>query len=170
VAGELKIPGFSSYLHPVGEDLLIGLGRDVNPDTNRDAGLQVSLFDVSNASDPKRLATLKLSDQWESSEAEHDHHAFSYFPEQAILAIPVTHFGGVIASDGTFSPPQQTLVVVKLNAAAGTLERLAEVTPPGQVRRTLRIGDVLYAVGSTHIQARDLEEPETVLDTLKTGE
>jgi uncharacterized secreted protein with C-terminal beta-propeller domain len=157
VAGELKIPGFSTYLHPVNDDLLIGFGRDVDEETGRDKGIQVSLFDVSDPSSPKRVATRSLSESGEHSEAAWDHHAFSYFPEQRILAVPVTHGDG-----------DQMLAVLKLNLSAGSFELLGEVQPPGAVRRSLRIGDVLYAVTDTHLQARDLDQPGTVLGTLKT--
>jgi uncharacterized secreted protein with C-terminal beta-propeller domain len=143
----------------VNDDLLIGFGRDVDEDTGADKGIQVSLFDVSDPSSPKRLATRSLSEAWQHSEAEWDHHAFSYFPEERILAVPVTHGGG-----------DQMLAVLKLDIPGGRFELLGEVEPPGGVRRSLRIGDVLYAVSPTHLQARDLDEPGTVLGTLKTAE
>ena len=47
VLGELKIPGYSAYLHPIGEDLLLGIGQDANED-GRPLGTQLSLFDVSD--------------------------------------------------------------------------------------------------------------------------
>src|SRR3954464_12757035 len=80
VAGQLTIPGFSSYLQPVSNDLLLGLGRDVDANTKPDKGLQLSLFDVSDAAHPKRLALTPIATSWSTSEAEGDPHAFSYFP------------------------------------------------------------------------------------------
>ena len=59
VLGELKIPGFSSYLHPVGADLLLGVGQDASLE-GRVEGLQVSLFDVSDPTDPIRVAQVRL--------------------------------------------------------------------------------------------------------------
>jgi uncharacterized secreted protein with C-terminal beta-propeller domain len=166
VAGELKIPGFSSYLQPVGDDLLLGLGRDVDADTNRDNGLQLSLFDVSDAAHPKRLAVTRLATSWSSSEAEAEPHAFSYFAEAGLLAIPVQS-----VSDDASGAMHQSLVVVKVDPAKGAaaLEKVAETDPPGGVRRTLRIGQVLYAVGPDNVQASDLNQPGDVLGTLGTG-
>ena len=91
VAGQLDLPGYSSYLQPIGNDLLLGLGRDVDADTGQDHGLQVSLFDVSNPAAPQRLAKFSPGEAWSYSEAEYDHHAFSYFSDQQILALPVDH-------------------------------------------------------------------------------
>jgi uncharacterized secreted protein with C-terminal beta-propeller domain len=62
VAGELKIPGFSTYLHPAGGGLLIGFGRDVDEDTQRDAGLKISLFDATNPNAPRQADSMTLAD------------------------------------------------------------------------------------------------------------
>lgn len=80
VLGELKIPGFSNYLHPVGPDRLLGVGQEEN-------GLQLSLFDVSNPTRPQRIAKLAPFGKWQSSGslAQHDHRAFTYHQDQAYL-------------------------------------------------------------------------------------
>ena len=76
VLGELKIPGFSQYLHMVGEGLVLGIGRDVQVTYTRDAngtervvgtrdvGIKASLFDVSNPFDPKEIDVLALGEGW----------------------------------------------------------------------------------------------------------
>jgi hypothetical protein len=56
VRGELKIPGFSEYLHPIGDDLLLGLGTDADRDGMTRGG-QAAVFDVSDLARPKRVAT-----------------------------------------------------------------------------------------------------------------
>ena len=83
--GELKIPGYSAYLHPVGEDLLLGVGQDATEE-GRPTGTQLSLFDVSNLRSPTRLHTEHLGLGW--SEAESDHHAFLYWPRTGLVVIP----------------------------------------------------------------------------------
>ncbi len=85
VLGELKIPGYSAYLHPIGEDLLLGVGQDTN-EQGRPTGTQISLFDVSNLRKPTRLHTASLGLGW--SEAESDHHAFLYWPRTRLVVIP----------------------------------------------------------------------------------
>jgi uncharacterized secreted protein with C-terminal beta-propeller domain len=85
ILGELKIPGYSAYLHPVGDDLLLGVGQDVS-DEGRPLGTQLSLFDVSNLSRPARLHKASLGLGW--SEAESDHHAFLFWPRTGLVVIP----------------------------------------------------------------------------------
>lgn len=58
--GELKIPGFSAYLHPIGEERLLGLGQDADERTGRTRGAQASLFDLSDLTDPRRTAVTDL--------------------------------------------------------------------------------------------------------------
>jgi uncharacterized secreted protein with C-terminal beta-propeller domain len=85
VLGELKIPGYSAYLHPIGEDLLLGVGQDATEE-GRPTGTQLSVFDVSNLRKPTRLYTEHLGQGW--SEAEHDHHAFLFWPRTGLVMIP----------------------------------------------------------------------------------
>ena len=85
VLGELKIPGYSAYLHPIGDDLLVGVGQDATGE-GRTTGTQVSVFDVSNLRRPARLHTERLGPGW--SEAESDHRAFLYWPRTGLMVIP----------------------------------------------------------------------------------
>ena len=85
VLGELKIPGYSAYLHPIGEDLLLGIGQDANEE-GRSLGTQLSLFDVSDLRRPTRLHREALGRGW--SEAESDHHAFLFWPRTGLVVIP----------------------------------------------------------------------------------
>jgi uncharacterized secreted protein with C-terminal beta-propeller domain len=89
VVGELKIPGFSSYLHPIGDGLMIGIGQSAT-EQGRIQGTQVSLFDVSDLADPRRLQQWMPSQgSYASSQAEHDHHAFLWWAPEKLLVIPL---------------------------------------------------------------------------------
>jgi hypothetical protein len=85
VMGEVKIPGYSAYLHPLGDGLLLGIGQDVN-EQGRPAGTQLSLFDVSDLARPTRLQRASLGLGW--SEAESDHHAFLFWPKTGLVVVP----------------------------------------------------------------------------------
>ena len=85
-AGELKIPGYSAYLHPVGDGLLLGVGQDAT-DEGRTTGTQLSLFDVSDPTDPQRISTLPIGGY---SEVEWDHKAFLYWPADGTIVLPVS--------------------------------------------------------------------------------
>ena len=89
VASELKIPGFSTYLHPIGDGLLIGVGQDAD-DTGRTRGTKVSLFDVSDPADPTELDVIVFPNA--HSEAEWDHRAFLYWAPEEMVAIPLTRY------------------------------------------------------------------------------
>ncbi|HKP91314.1 MAG TPA: beta-propeller domain-containing protein, partial [Thermoleophilaceae bacterium] len=92
VAGELEVPGYSAYLHPVGEDLLLGVGQDAGDD-GRTTGAQLSLFDVSDPSDPRRLAKRHLG-EGASSAVEYDHHGFLWWTPAKLAVLPLTLYDG----------------------------------------------------------------------------
>lgn len=85
--GELKIPGFSRYLHPYDENTIIGIGRDAT-ELGRQQGLKISLFDVSDVSNPEEVAQWISDEQHAQSEAEWQHHAFLFDREKELLVIP----------------------------------------------------------------------------------
>ncbi|GAA5168469.1 beta-propeller domain-containing protein [Ornithinimicrobium tianjinense] len=86
VAGELKIPGYSAYLHPVGDGWLLGVGQDADPKTGQTKGLQASLFDVRDLSAPRQVTVLT----WENaySMVENDHRAFTLWPATDQVLLP----------------------------------------------------------------------------------
>ena len=86
VVGELKIPGYSAYLHPIGDGMLLGVGR--GPDEEgRPWGTQVSIFDVSDLADPRRTHLFTLPGHF--SDVEFDHRAFLFWPPTGMVALPV---------------------------------------------------------------------------------
>ena len=99
--GELKITGFSSYLHPVGDNLLLGIGQEADQD-GRIEGLQISLFDTSDPTNPRRTSQLLLADvldlggadsldnTWSSSPAERDHRAFLFYENSAFIPYQIS--------------------------------------------------------------------------------
>lgn len=93
--GELKVPGFSAYMQPLSDNIIAGIGYDaVDANSTGDfawyQGIQVSLFDVTQPQQMKRLDAKILGDRGSYSEATSNSHAFFYDPEQKILGIPVT--------------------------------------------------------------------------------
>jgi len=96
VTGELKIPGFSNYLHPVGDNYLLGVGVDTREVYTKDengkeivtgfetGGLKVSLFDVSDPYNPREVDVLVIGKQGSYSEAQYNHRAFTWWPEKNV--------------------------------------------------------------------------------------
>ena len=118
VVGELKIPGFSSYLHPIGDGRLLGIGQDATDDGGV-LGTQVSLFDVSDPASPVRLQTWSVPDA--SSMAEGDHHAFLWWAPDDLLVIPLSTYGDVLL-EGGFLPAFDGAVALDV-ADGGITER-----------------------------------------------
>jgi uncharacterized secreted protein with C-terminal beta-propeller domain len=96
VLGELKIPGFSTYIHRLDKTHLLSIGFDANDhgDFAYFDGVLLQLFDVTNPTEPKLLHRKKLGARGSSSAATSDHHAFNYLPEKGLLAIPLTECAG----------------------------------------------------------------------------
>jgi len=89
--GELKIPGFSTYIHPVGDTHLLTLGEHRDETGGwQGRALKLSLFDVRDLANPKEAFTQIVGSQSSYSEALHEHKAFNYFPAKGLLAIPFT--------------------------------------------------------------------------------
>lgn len=85
VIGELKIPGFSAYLHPLGDALVLGLGQDATRD-GRTIGAQAAVFDLRDLTDPRRLDTAGFGRDTEFL-ASWDPRALTYLPEtRTVLA------------------------------------------------------------------------------------
>ncbi|MDJ0751068.1 MAG: beta-propeller domain-containing protein [Woeseiaceae bacterium] len=72
IAGELEVTGFSDFLHPVTDDLLLGLGRSA------EGGIKIELFDVSNIAQPLSRGSAVIGGRASHSEANYDRHAFTY--------------------------------------------------------------------------------------------
>jgi hypothetical protein len=89
VAGELQMPGYSAYLHPVGDGLLLGVGADADADGRR-TGLQLSLFDVSDPAAPTRLSHVSLPGGY--SDVEYDHLGFLWWPATERAVLPVGQY------------------------------------------------------------------------------
>ena len=62
VIGELKVTGFSEYLHFYGENKLLGIGQETDPDTGELRGIKLSMFDISNPADVKEVDKIVLKD------------------------------------------------------------------------------------------------------------
>lgn len=121
--GELKIPGYSSYLHPMSGDRMLGIGQE-------DWKVKISLFDVQNPEQPAELDKYILEDSW--SDVLNTHHAFLLDEAHEIFFLPGSNSGYIFSYEGN------------------TLE-LVKVVSDIQANRAIYIGDNLYIVGDNKI-------------------
>ena len=94
VQGELKIPGFSNYLHPISDDLVIGVGQDATDD-GRTTGTKVSLFDVSDPANPLEIDVWTLPEGF--SDAQFDHRAFLWWGPTNTAVLPLQSYADQFA-------------------------------------------------------------------------
>ena len=90
VLGQLKVTGFSNYLHPYDENHVIGIGKEAS-EQGRAQGLKIALFDVSDVANPIEKAKYEVKQQWSDSNALYDHKAFLFDKERELLVLPVTY-------------------------------------------------------------------------------
>lgn len=91
VKGELKIPGYSSYLHPIDTHLVLGIGRE--------SQVKLSLFDVTDPVNPKEVSRYDLTGEY-YSEALGNHHAFLQDPKYKIFFLPGSRGGYIFSYEG----------------------------------------------------------------------
>lgn len=156
VLGELKVPGFSSYLHPIGDGLLLGVGSE-----NWTA--KVSVFDVSNEHQPAEVDTAFLGEGlvpdgfivYSHSVAEWDHKAFMYDPARRMLVLPLSVTAWSYSDEGDYYTDYEFVrwdgFCVLGITEDGHLERLGMIAHPDYAKRALHIGDRLYTISESTV-------------------
>jgi uncharacterized secreted protein with C-terminal beta-propeller domain len=142
--------------------MLLGIGQDANDD-GRVKGTQVSLFDVSDPANPKKIDQYTLS-EGSNSEIEYDHHAFLYWGETGLAMVPVTKWWWSDDSQSVF------MGAVGLEVSNGELDEVRRINHPGgdqedwdwraQITRSVVIGDFVYTVSSKGIMKSELDSLE----------
>ncbi len=151
VVGELKITGYSAYLHPVADGLLLGIGQEATPEGRR-TGAQASLFDVSNPATPVRLAQRLLGNGTAAS--DFDPHAFLWWGKRELAIVPVNGWNERYQ-------PQNAAVGLKTGRADGLAEAGRITHGPewdqGQIVRSLVVDDRVLTISAFGIAAHRLD-------------
>jgi uncharacterized secreted protein with C-terminal beta-propeller domain len=150
VTGELKITGYSAYLHPGSEGRLIGIGQEAS-EQGRTLGTQVSLFDVSDPAAPRRLSQFFQKDS--GSGAEWDPHAFLYWPKTGLSVIPLNKMdesGALVLRIGDAEVKELGMIKHPKQRQEGGYSY-----EPG-IQRSMVIGDSLWTVSYEGVQVNDL--------------
>ncbi len=167
ILGELKIPGFSNYLHPYDEEHIIGVGRDTKEIGNgrvQQLGIKIALFNVADVSNPKVADDIIIGSSSTHSEALHNHKAFFFDGKRNVLSIPVS--GDIESLDGISS---SKLIAPDYNRWSGfyvfSLDKSDGINLKGTVThsddssyygmgssRTFYIDDVLYTASDEYLK------------------
>lgn len=186
VLGELKIPGYSTYLHMLDENTLIGIGQDSAGDVDEGgfmaaipAGLKIGLFDISDPTNPREIDTYIIGDRGTYSDALYDHKAFLLDVEKGLLVLPVnvqarvpsqqndefwypttTTFSGAYVFRVTTEGIELENTITHLNASEQSKMENADdyYYPPyeAQIQRSLYLGNTLYTLSQRALQANDM--------------
>lgn len=151
ILGILKIPGYSDYLHPLGDNYIIGVGKEGN-------NIKLSLFDVSNVSDPKEVAKYMLNYTYSDSEALRDHKAFLFDEQRGLLVLPVSWSSG---RDWTYSQGAYAFNLTVDNGFVlkGVINHQVDTNTSSwdyAVSRSLYIGNTLYTLSSEKLVMNDI--------------
>ena len=187
VLGELKIPGFSDYLHPYDQDHIIGVGKETSSNEwggTSIKGVKIALFDVSDVKNPKEIDKVEIGDQGTDSEALRDHKAFLFDKEKNILVIPVREVKEDRFYDklvgyyrqrvwhGAYvfglTPEDGFKLKGKISHYEGDEgEKWYWWQSPSSVRRSLYMDDVLYTISAKYIKMNDLEDIEEEINEVE---
>jgi inhibitor of cysteine peptidase len=185
VLGELKIPGYSDYLHPYDSDYIIGIGKETEENQWGGvsvAGLKLALFDVSDVNNPELIDKVEIGKAGTDSEALYEHKAFLFDKQKNLLVIPVREVKRIDITGGkypsytqkiwqgayVFSLTPQTGFVLR-----GTISHDDDADPyqfwgsPSAVRRSLYINDVLYTISRSSVVMNDLDDIQKKINEIE---
>ena len=147
ILGELKVTGFSAYLHFYGENKLLGIGNEVDPETGEYKGIKVSMFDISDPSDVKEIDKYVLKDNYHCP-GIYNYKAIMINPEKNIFGFECEENYLVFSYDGEKGFVNEFLYELKDKE---------EFEVYGNGTRGLYIGEIFYLSGSSGIEAFDME-------------
>jgi hypothetical protein len=176
VIGELKVPGFSTYIHFLDDDHLLTIGQHVPdasfPDAPDEWGLKLTVFDVSNFANPTEKYVQYLGEGY--SDASWDHKAFNYFPAKKTLAIPMARW--TRGWDHFVSELQLYRVDAQSGISSLGAIDMSDLYPRHEdwygwwsphVRRSVMADDFAYAISDAGIRVAPITAPSQTIATCR---
>lgn len=177
VLGELKIPGFSNYLHPYDENHLIGFGHDTKVIPGKGSGgepliytngVKLSLFDISNLSNPKEKFTEIIGGRGTYSQLNYDHKALLFDKKKNLFAFPITVYENGKSTnemewESIFAFQGAYVYNIDLKKGFSLKAKITHQDPnsiyeewENSIQRTLYIGETFYALSPNKISSYEL--------------
>jgi uncharacterized secreted protein with C-terminal beta-propeller domain len=153
ILGYLKIPGFSEYLHPINDNLLLGIGRE-------GLSIKVSLFDVSDPKNILEKATLKINGYSPIVDAD-DYHAFLFDDRYSLCYLPIQ----VIDEKGV-SLKISGILIVKIDIEKSMINPSIRIAEHAEAIRAIYIENKLYTVSFRSIRTWSLPSIDMINETL----
>jgi len=180
VTGELKVPGFSNFLYPIGENLILGVGQGTediySKDTSgkeivvgtRQTGIKFSIFDVSDQGKPKELQTYTVGESGSYSEIQYNHKALMFNLKDNMLAFEATVQNSASVKVSDMADYFNGAVVLTYDLQKGFTEKGRIAYKPsvqeghdigyyGNIRRLCYIGDALYYIQDSQVRSFNID-------------
>ncbi len=164
VLGQLKIPGFSTYMHMLDENHILGFGTDTYEENGRikTGGFKISLFDVTNPMKPKEKKTEVIGKRGTYSELKHNHKALMISLQKGIFAFPIQ-----VSKETPYSNSFKGAYVYDVTTNdfkfRGSIEndiKLEKGFNNQQTKRLIYVGDYIYNITDRYIISTDLKTME----------
>jgi len=171
IIGELKIPGFSTYLQPLTENIILGIGYNVDEITNQTTGIKVQLYDVTNMSLPVVMSSVDInySDYGYSyTSATSNHKDLLISLSNGILAFPFSTYNYYSEENRSYT---SGLIVYNLDLELGLSEKGIVLHEENSnydlyVYKGIYIDDYLYTVSTKYVGVSLIENPEEILEII----
>ena len=157
VLGYLKIPGYSNYLHPISDTLILGVGQSTKEAEWGgvvNSGVKVSLFDVSDYNDPKEVSTYNVFSENSQSPIQNDHKAFLYVSKENLVVIPVFDY---YYTENSNKINFYVLEINENELLEKTIILHNSKNSYSSLLRSLYIGDELYTISDELIKTYNFE-------------
>lgn len=161
VVGELKIPGYSSYLHPYDENHIIGIGyntTETSYGSTVNDGVKLSMFDVSDPTNPIEMFNTVIGDKHTNTSATYDHKAVMFSKEKNIIAIPIVQYNRKYESKA---------VIYNIDFENG-FNQLGEIEEESDnityrcIERIIYVGSNYYTFSNKWVNVSDMKTFETI--------
>lgn len=158
VKGKLFMPGYSTYLHPIRDGILLGIGYGGTEDGEDMSKLKIALYDVSDMNNPKVLDEFIINNGY--TDVNYDAKALIHFPAKNIIGIPVT-----VHSDNGYGNPVRSFAIInyegdKLSSVSGFVHETESKYYYGGNFRGTCIGDYLYTIDTCAVIEHSLSDGE----------
>ena len=156
--GMLKIPGYSTYLHLVDENHILGFGYDTEENQwggTVTGGLKISMFDVTNVSKPKETFTEIIGKAGTYSELLYNHKALMFSLNKGIMAFPLSRTSDNYKSD--FNGAYVYNVSNDSISLKNTISHVeSDIIYGNEIRRIIYMGDYLYTFSENQMQVHSI--------------
>ncbi len=158
VVGDLKIPGYSSYLHPYDENHIIGIGyntTETSYGSTVNDGVKLSMFDVSDPTNPIEMFNTVIGDKHTNTSATYDHKAVMFSKEKNIIAIPIVQYNRKYES-------KAVIYNIDFENGFNQLGEIEEDITYRRIERIIYVGSNYYTFSNKWVNVSDMKTFETI--------